>query len=789
MQGPGLRTPTPGEFTSRGPRNDTSGPGAPEPCGPDGESSLGGATFHAGGALTAVLGRPVPTTNASRPLVALLVFAGTLLVYLLTLYSTVAGGDAGELVVAAHGLHVAHPPGYPLYTLLAHLFSWLPVASVAWRVNLLSAVCAAATSALVYRTVIEAAAPTTKAERSSATAAGVFAAGLHAFAASTWLYAVTTEVFALHGLFVAASFLLALRWSRAHGAGTARLLAIVLGLGLANHQTLLFYAVPIVAWMLWAGGRVFRRPQNLLILAGCGLLGLCPYAWLAVAGRDATVLSWGDTSTPVGWLDHVLRRDYGTFRLAAEGFPGTFDFAAQLRAWAAHTARATLGIGLVLAVIAAASAVVGGVTVAAAGTVTGAVTGRVTGTVAGTVTGARRLLLRFAPKHTTAETIEGTATRSWVRLLVASLVFYIGVFHALANLPADDPLLLGVLARFWLQADLLVCVLAGIGFTVLAARLGHRRAAASWTLAALLVAMRVRLSVGEPAGGGDGLVERYGRALLAPLPANALLLTRGDLATNVLRYLQACEDLRPDVVVLDQELLTKEWFTGRAARAYPDIVFPGRLYHPREPGGFTMRAFLDANVGRREVFVLSGWKPGDDSTRESYDTSPMGLAFAVTPHAAPLSSAEWSVTSAGFLAELDREAWPAMDSQARGTWERVVLDEVWEARHRRAWFLFDAASHEGDHRGMLSAARAGFEEAERSHPHPPWYLYKNLGLVYERLAVADPALRADQLAAWRRYLELAPANERDRHAVAEVVAGLEQPIGPARPPASADAAR
>ena len=695
----------------------------------------------------------MPTSNASRPRVALLVFAGSFLAYLLTLYPTVPGGDAGELIVAGHGLQVAHPPGYPLYTLLAHLFSWLPSGSVAWRVNLLSAVCAAATSAVICRTVIEAADPGTKAERSSATAAGVAAAGLHAFAATTWMYAVTAEVFALHGLFVAVAFLLALRWSRAHDAGTARLLAITLGLGLANHQTLLFYAAPIAAWMLWTGGRGFRRPQNLLILAGCGLLGLSPYAWLWMAGRDATVLSWGDVSTAGGWLDHVLRRDYGTMQLAAEGFSGAVGFASQLRAWATHAAKETLGIGIGLALLAAA--------------------------------GAAGLSFRVAPNNATPA---HSATRSWVRLVVASLVFYLGAFHALANLPVDDHVLLGVLTRFWLQADVLVCVLAGIGFAVLGARLGQWRAAAPWTLAALLVALRICFSVGERAGGGDDLVERYGRALLAPLPGNALLLTRGDLSTNVVRYLQACEGLRPDVVVLDQELMTKTWFIDRARRAYPDIVFPGRLYHPREPGGFTMRAFLDANVGRREVFLVPGWKQGDDSTRELYDTWPMGLAHRVTPRPAPLSSAEWTATSAAFFAELDFEPWPDIDSKARGTWERVVLEEVWEAHHRRAWFLLDAATREGDDDGMLSAARAGFEAAERSHPHPPWYLYKNLGLVYERLAVADPSLRADQLAAWRRYLDLAPADEKDRPAVAEVVAALESSIGAAKTGPPADAA-
>lgn len=46
---------------------------------------------------------------------------------------------------------VAHPPGYPLFTLLAKLFiKVIPVGSVAWRVNLLTAVCGALCASVVY---------------------------------------------------------------------------------------------------------------------------------------------------------------------------------------------------------------------------------------------------------------------------------------------------------------------------------------------------------------------------------------------------------------------------------------------------------------------------------------------------------------------------------------------------------------------------------------------------------------------------------------------------------------
>lgn len=47
-----------------------------------------------------------------------------LAIYVWTLPPTVVGGDSGEIVVAAWKLVFAHPPGYPLITLVGHVFWW-----------------------------------------------------------------------------------------------------------------------------------------------------------------------------------------------------------------------------------------------------------------------------------------------------------------------------------------------------------------------------------------------------------------------------------------------------------------------------------------------------------------------------------------------------------------------------------------------------------------------------------------------------------------------------------------
>lgn len=52
----------------------------------------------------------------------------------------------------------------------------------------------------------------------------------------------------------------------------------------------------------------------------------------------------------------------------------------------------------------------------------------------------------------------------------------------------------------------------------------------------------------------NSVVERFGRELLASIPTDSIILTRGDLPGNSLRYLYHCQGVRPDVRLVDQEV-------------------------------------------------------------------------------------------------------------------------------------------------------------------------------------------------------------------------------------------
>src|SRR5512146_2690071 len=76
---------------------------------------------------------------------AALVGAAVFGLYVLTISPTTAFWDTSEYIAAAKVLGIPHPPGNPLFTLLAHVWGMLPLAAdYAKRINIFAAFCSAA---------------------------------------------------------------------------------------------------------------------------------------------------------------------------------------------------------------------------------------------------------------------------------------------------------------------------------------------------------------------------------------------------------------------------------------------------------------------------------------------------------------------------------------------------------------------------------------------------------------------------------------------------------------------
>lgn len=225
-----------------------------------------------------------------------------LVLYVATLAPSVATvfDDSLEFQVVLPSLGIAHPTGYPLYTLAGWLFSRLPIGDWAFRVNLFSAICGAATVGVLFLVARQLG--------SSRLAAATMSA-IFAVSATWWSQATIAEVYTLHGLFVALILYLTLS-----GNGTRQpWLAFVFGLSLAHHRMTLLLAPAVLVYLLWTDPGILRRPRQILVLVGAFLLPLLLYAYLPLRGMAMTSLDGTYTNTWQGFWRHVLASDYGAF--------------------------------------------------------------------------------------------------------------------------------------------------------------------------------------------------------------------------------------------------------------------------------------------------------------------------------------------------------------------------------------------------------------------------------------------------------------------------------------------
>ncbi|MFA7257254.1 MAG: DUF2723 domain-containing protein, partial [Kiritimatiellales bacterium] len=195
-----------------------------------------------------------------------LTFLIALVVYTLTLAPTVTLEDSGELITASDYLGVPHPPGYPIWSLLTWFFQWIfngvtyhGYPNPAWGVGFCSAFFGALAcgilALLVSRSGLdllhslkkETNVLGEKTERLFCSTAGISSGLLLAFSQGLWSQSVIAEVYALNIFFQTAVLLFLYRWMmEPDNPKPLFLMAFTFGLGLTNHQTLLFMGAGVV---------------------------------------------------------------------------------------------------------------------------------------------------------------------------------------------------------------------------------------------------------------------------------------------------------------------------------------------------------------------------------------------------------------------------------------------------------------------------------------------------------------------------------------------------------------
>ncbi|MGD8463153.1 MAG: DUF2723 domain-containing protein [Anaerolineae bacterium] len=473
---------------------------------------------------------------------ALGVSAATLIVYLLTLAPGLtfehAGTDGGDLITAAWTWGVPHPTGYPFYTLLAALFARLPIGpTIAYRVNLLSAVSAAGAAGLVCL-IAQRLYPKEPHRLAISAATGL----TFGFSALLWSQAVISEVYTLLTFIAALLLWLLLRWQSGGRDANLWLAGLLLGLGLGNHLTIVFFA-PAALVLLWPQRRRWFHPTVLLPAAGLFLAGLFIYVYLPLAARHYPPVNWGNPQTWKGFLWVVTAEQYQAFAFGL----APDQYLNRLGSWALLLGEQFGWWGLLISLAGA-----------------------------GWWWRQERRFVLFA--------------LTWILPLAAYTFLYDTGDSYVYLLPVFM-----LLALFWGK---------GCRYLLYLAR-GLHRAWQRAVLAGLLLLPLLSLAIHwqESDLSHEWTAHAFLSQTLESVEPDSLIVVRGDRSTFALWYGLYVEERRPDVAVANGPMLAFIWYRDLLRHLYPDLTVQVPVVEGTLRWDDLVRELVVTNIDHRPIYA------------------------------------------------------------------------------------------------------------------------------------------------------------------------------------------
>jgi len=549
----------------------------------------------------ALLKRIVSSPSAAGLVVGVFSFA----VYLRTLAPTVGFIDSGELAAVACTLGIAHPTGYPMFTLLGWIFSKIPIAAdEIVRLNLMAAFLGAMGVFVFFHfcrillSLVFLSQPNRKqSDQVWMIASSASASLMLAFSETYWSQALAVEVYSLHALMLSLVLYSFLKGCGVHlqnndvrkkgpteESGWWLVFAFLLGLAFTNHMTTILLAPGMVVFYFMLFRFTKSSFARLLIISLPFIAGLTLYLYLPVRAAGFPLFNWGDPQTLERLLWHLSGKQYRVWIFSSPEVAGR-----QLRYFLSTLPGEVAYLGLLFAFI-----------------------------------GIIALLVRHK------------------KLALLTVLMFLACVAYSINYDIHD------IDSYFLLAYIVVIVWACVGVFVLCR---HVHETVSIARPVIVVAAMVFgllplvVHFDERDESRNFLVEDYTRNMFASLDRNALVLSfQWDYWVSASYYYQYVKNVRPDVAVVDKELLRRSWYLKELEGRLPWLVagsreeiraFEKELYKfehdlPYDPMVIQSRfvemvkSFMMKSMRERPVYVTSEIEA---ELTEGLQRVPQGLAY------------------------------------------------------------------------------------------------------------------------------------------------------------------
>jgi tetratricopeptide (TPR) repeat protein len=531
------------------------------------------------------------------------------LFYLITAAPSLAYIDSGELATVPYTLGIAHPTGYPLFTLLGYVFSRLPLSlRPIYQLNVFALLLCALGLFFFFRFLLiffndlllkkqkgndpdELNSGNDYIRRYLGPVAGTVAL---AFSETYWSTALSVEVYSLHVVFLSILLYLFSRaiqstWLLRNSTGDEKMEAIhwiifsyVLGLAFTNHMTTILLAPAFIYFYFRISGFHVSAWKRIIILAAPFLVGFSVYIYLPVESANHPLLSWGNPVDFERFFWHFSGKVYRVWI-----FSSTESATKQLT-YFINTLPAEFGYIFI-------------------------------------PVGVIGLWYLFKNRK---------------NLLLFTVILFLSCLGYSINYDIHD------IDSYFLLAYAMIAIWIGAGFVQMNTWWKSKKNYVHITVIFFLcTAFVIGNNYSRVDRRGHTLVEKYTKDILDSVEPNGIIISyQWDYFVSAAYYMQVVEKYRPDVVVIDKELLRRTWYYVQLETRYPWLIQNSRTEldpflrelnkfehdQPYAPSlieyrySALIKSIIEKNITTRPIYVTPEI---EDRYTGGFRRVPAGLAF------------------------------------------------------------------------------------------------------------------------------------------------------------------
>lgn len=541
------------------------------------------------------------------------------IIYVNTLAPSVNFIDSGELAAVAATLGIAHPTGYPLFTLAGWLFSQLPIGpSVIFKLNLMSAVLCSVGIFFFFRFLVLLLEDLVEREFKNISqlqfdfykfklvyVPAVSASLVLAFSQTFWSQAVSIEVYSLHILFLSTILYFFYKAIRKHvDAGwsikitTSKewfVFSLLVGMSFTNHMSTILLAPALVYMFFAINGFTKYSWRLLLILVVPFIVGLSFYFYLPVRASSSPLLNWGNPVDLEKIFWHISGKQYRVWI-----FSSTESAVKQFNYFVGNLFNEFNFLFLLLALVG---------------------------------------LWSLFRQHK--------------KVFIFSVLLFVGCVGYSINYDIHD------IDSYFLLAYFTIAIWIAVGLNFLLIKAAEKSFYKFITVGVLLFSfIPMILNYNKCDESKNYLVEDYTKNMFDSIEPNGIIISyQWDYFVSASYYYQFVEKYRPDVAVIDKELLRRSWYFNQLQVKYPWLIekskneidaflvelnkFEHNLPYTYEmiEGKFkdVLKSFIERNYNERTIYVTPEI---ETQYTEGFQRVPSGLCFQLVKNNADIKERE-----------------------------------------------------------------------------------------------------------------------------------------------------